>query len=116
MRARRNGKRQHPPGIRGKIPRMATTYMLVRNRVRDFERWRAALTEDREAHAAAGLTLKHVWRDRSEPNNFWFVFEVASVERAQAFIDDPESEKKGERAGVIDGEYAFVDDAGLYSS
>ena len=67
-----------------------------------------------EAAQDAGLRLNNMWRGVEEPNNVFFIFEVASIEKAQEFIDDPVSAKAREEAGVIDGEYYFVDDAGGY--
>jgi hypothetical protein len=36
------------------------------------------------------------------------------MEKAQAFIDDPVSAEAGKAAGVIDGEYHFVENAAGY--
>jgi hypothetical protein len=47
-------------------------------------------------------------------NNVFFLFEVASIEKARQFIGDPEAAKAAEASGVIDGEYHFVEDAGGY--
>ncbi len=90
------------------------TFMLCRNRVADFGRWYAIFSSHAAAHRAAGLRLVGVWRGVEEPNNIFFMFEVGSVEQALEFIGDPEAAKAGEAAGVIDGEYHFVEDAGGY--
>ena len=89
-------------------------YMLSRNRVKDFDQWKAVFSSHQEAHKAAGLGLVSILRTVEDPNNFFFVFKIESVEKAQAFIDDPGSAQAGEDAGVIDGEYHFVEDAGGY--
>ena len=90
------------------------TYLLRRNRVADFERWKAVFVSHKQAHQQAGLRPLHLWRSVAEPNNVFFVFEVASVEKAQEFISNPEAAKAGEASGVLDGEYHFVEDAGGY--
>jgi hypothetical protein len=90
------------------------TYMLCRNRVRDFARWKAVFASHQEAHQNAGLRLASLWRSVEDPNNVFFIFEVASVEQARAFIGDPEAAKAGVASGVIDGEYHFIEDAGGY--
>jgi hypothetical protein len=90
------------------------TYLLCRNRVADFARWKAVFASHRQAHQQAGLRLMNLWRGVAEPNNVFFVFEVASVEKAQEFISNPESAKAGETSGVLDGEYHFVEDGGRY--
>jgi hypothetical protein len=89
-------------------------YMLCRNRVADFSRWNAVFASHEAAHQEAGLRLVHIWRSVEEPNNVFFLFEVASMEKAREFIGDPEAAKAGEASGVIDGEYHFLGDAGGY--
>jgi hypothetical protein len=87
------------------------TYLLCRNRVTDFPRWKSVFASHQPAHAEAGLRLVHIWRDVEEPNNIFFIFEAASVDKARKFISDPEAAKAGEASGVIDGEYHFLEDA-----
>ena len=43
------------------------------------------------------------------PDNVFFLFEVASLERAQAFISDPAAAEAGKISGVLDGEYHFLE-------
>jgi hypothetical protein len=89
-------------------------YMLCRNRVADFSRWKAVFASHQAAHQQAGLRLLHIWRSLEEPNNVFFLFEVASMDKAREFISNPEAAQAGEASGVIDGEYHFVADAGGY--
>lgn len=90
------------------------TYVLCRNRVVDFSRWKAVFASHAAAHRNAGLRLVNIWRGVEEPNNVFFIFEVASIEKAQEFISNPEAAKAGQSSGVLDGEYHFVEDAGGY--
>ena len=90
------------------------TYMLCRNRVADFSRWKAVFASHQAAHREAGLRLVHIWRAVEDRNNVFFLFEVASTEKAREFIGNPEAAQAGEASGVIDGEYHFVGDAGAY--
>jgi hypothetical protein len=90
------------------------TYMLCRNRVVDFARWKAVFASHAQAHREAGLHLVKIWRALDDPNNVFFLFEVTSIEKAQAFISNPEAAKAAESSGVLDGEYHFVEDAGSY--
>jgi len=85
------------------------TYMLCRNRVEDYAKWKAVFDSHPEAHQAAGLRLVDMWRSVEDPNNVFFMFEVADMEKAHEFINDPESAKAGEDSGVIDGEIHFVE-------
>jgi hypothetical protein len=90
------------------------TYLLCRNRVADFARWKAVFASHQTAPQGAGLQLAGIWRSLEEPNNIFFMFEVAGVEAARAFISDPGAAKAGEESGVIDGEYHFIEDATGY--
>ncbi len=89
-------------------------YMLCRNRVADFLRWKTVFSSHQAAHRDAGLRLVNLWRGVEQPDNVFFTFEVASIDKAQEFIGAPEAIKAGEASGVIDGEYNFVEDAGGY--
>lgn len=82
--------------------------MLCRNRVADFQKWKAVFDSHAPSHRAAGLKLMYLWRDNENPNNFFFVFEVSNLDRARAFINDPSSAEIGRAAGVLDGEYHFL--------
>jgi len=88
--------------------------MLCRNRVADFARWQAVFASHEAAHRNAGLRLVNLWRSVEEPNNIFFLFEVASLDKAREFIGDPEGAAAGQASGAIDGEYHFVEDAGGY--
>ena len=90
------------------------TYMLCRNRVADYSRWKAVFASHKNAHEDAGLRLIALWRSVEEANNIFILFEVASLEQARQFIRDPEAAKAGAASGVIDGEYHFLEDAGGY--
>jgi hypothetical protein len=63
--------------------------MLCRNLVKDFERWKSVFDSHLKAHREIGLRLVNLWRSMDEPKNVFFLFEVASLERAQKFISEP---------------------------
>jgi hypothetical protein len=88
--------------------------MLCRNRVADFPRWKAIFDSHAQAHRAAGLRLRDLWREVEEPNNVFFVFEVISLDKAQAFISDPAAAETGKSSGVLDGEYHFLETSAGY--
>ena len=83
--------------------------MLCRNRVTDFSKWKTVFDSNAEAGRAAGLTLRDLWQEVDDPNNVFFVFEVASIERAKAFISDPAAAEAGRTSGVLDGECHFLE-------
>ena len=85
------------------------TYMLCRNQVADFARWRAVFASHEAAHRDAGLRLVKLWRGVEEPNHVFFIFEVASVDKARKFISDPEAAKAAEEKFKDVGEaYRYV--------
>jgi len=88
--------------------------MLCRNRVEDFPRWSTVFDAHAGAHRDAGLHIVDLWRCVDEPNNVFFVFEVASLDRAREFINDPDAANAGAASGVIDGEIHFVESAPGY--
>lgn len=75
----------------------------------DFDRWHAVFVANTEAARDAGLRLTQMWRDSASPNDVWFLFDVADVDRARAFLNDPASAEAGTAAGVLDGEFHFLD-------
>jgi hypothetical protein len=91
----------------------AMKYMLCRNRVADFRRWKRMFDSHAGAHRAAGLLLKGLWRDAGRPNEVFFLYEVSNMRRAKAFISAPAAAEAGTNSGVVDGEYHFIVDAGI---
>jgi len=90
------------------------TYMLCRNRVKDFAEWKTVFDSHTDAHLDAGLRLVNMWHSVEDSNNIFFLFEVASMDRTMEFVNSPESAKAGEESGVIDGEFHFIKDGGGY--
>jgi len=90
------------------------TYMLCRNHVADFSQWKAVFASHQAAHQEVGLRLVNLWRALEDPNNLFFVFEVASLDKARGFISDPKAAEAARASGVIDGEYHFVENARGY--
>jgi hypothetical protein len=93
---------------------MQMTYLLCRNRVADFAHWKSIFSSHQPQHMEAGLILKKLWRSSENANNVFFLFEVTSMDKARAFIGSSQAAKVGQSAGVLDGDYYFLDDAGGY--
>ncbi|MFN0058063.1 MAG: hypothetical protein ACKVX7_06365 [Planctomycetota bacterium] len=90
------------------------TYMLCRNRVVNFAKWRDVFASHAKAHQGAGLHLVRTWRGVENSNDVFFLFEVKSLERAKEFIGNPGAAEAGRAAGVLAGEYHFIEDAEGY--
>jgi hypothetical protein len=84
-------------------------HMLCRNRVADFSKWKSIFDSHADAHRTAGLRLVNLWRSLDDPRNIFFLFEVGSLEKARAFINAPDAAETGKAAGVLDGEYHFLE-------
>lgn len=65
---------------------VAMRHMLVRNDVVEFARWKRIFDTHTEQHRAAGLTLRHIWQAHEAPNTVFFLFEVADLGRARAYL------------------------------
>jgi hypothetical protein len=88
--------------------------LLCRNRVADFSKWKAIFDSHAQAHRAAGLRLRDLWRNLQEPNNVFFVFEVESLDKARAYVSDPAAAEAGKTSGVLDGEHHFLESSPSY--
>lgn len=85
--------------------------LLVRNKIRDFTTWRGYLEADRQAAAEYGLELVSLWQSSCDPNDAFFLMDVKNVDQALAFMARPESRETGEKSGVLDGTYWFLEPA-----
>jgi hypothetical protein len=88
--------------------------LLCRNRVSDFSKWKCVFDSHARAHRNAGLHLQTLWRGVEEPNNVFFIFDVADLEKAQAFISNPAAAEAAKTSGVLDGEYHFLESSAGY--
>ena len=88
--------------------------MMCRTRVENFDRWFGVFRSHENAHREAGLALELLAREKGDPDNIFFVFEIRNLDLAIAFLESPESAEAGKNAGVIDGEYHFVDELNGY--
>lgn len=87
--------------------------LLVRNKVKDFATWYQFFGAETVAAAEFGVTLDRVWQSMDDPNNVFFILNVEDVDRANAFMARPESAEVGEKSGVIDGEYYYLEPVGI---
>ena len=91
-------------------------HLLCRNKVADFERWHEVFVSHRDAHQKAGLWLEQLWRDANDPENVFFLFRVDDVGRAITFMSTPDAEAAAAESGVVNGEYHFLNEAGVTAS
>ncbi len=96
------------------MPLKSKKYLLCRNKVRDYRKWRKLFDGDAQAHREAGLVLTHVWRDSASKNNVFFLFVVENLKKAKAFISAPDAKQQATESGVTAGDYHFLDSVDLY--
>jgi len=89
-------------------------FLLCRNRVADFARWKAVFDSHAQAHRDSGLQLAHFWRGEDQPDNVFFVFEVTDATKARAFIGDAPAAEAAKASGVLDAEFHFVESSDAY--
>ena len=77
-------------------------YLLIRHRVADFSRWKAAYDAHSGAREQAGLTEKELLHDIKDPNHVMLLFEVADVQKAQDFTESSDLREAMSGAGVTD--------------
>jgi hypothetical protein len=83
--------------------------LLCRNKLADFETWWAVFETHADTHRNAGLTLEQLWISADDADEVFFLFNVDDRVKAEAFMDAPESTESGLEAGVLDGEYQFIE-------
>ncbi len=84
--------------------------LFCRNKVLDFQKWHAVFKSHHALHQEAGLTLQKLWQEDGDQNHVFFVFSVEDKEKALGFIHAPVSAEAGKIAGVIEGEFYFLND------
>src|SRR5258707_14673466 len=88
-------------------------YVLVIHKVQDIARWRPFFEADKPRQQAAGLTVRHVFRDADDPQEVVILFEAANLGRAREFVGSEGLRKIMEEAGVLGRpEIHFLDTAG----
>src|SRR5258707_10325910 len=92
-------------------------YVLVIHKVQDIARWRPFFEADKPRQQAAGLTVRHVFRDADDPQEVVILFEAANLGRAREFVGSEGLRKIMEEAGVLGRpEIHFLDTAGRWFS
>lgn len=89
-------------------------YMLCYNKVKDYKKWRKIFDSHKEEHVEAGLILTSIFKDTSNPNGVYFIFEIEDINEAKEFLSDPINEKIGVEAGVIEGTIKYLDKVDNY--
>jgi hypothetical protein len=79
-----------------------TSFMLIRQKVKDFAEWKRAYDAHLPKRVAAGLKEKQLLRGADNPNEVFALFEAQDLTRARAFSVSADTRETMQKAGVID--------------
>ena len=77
------------------------TYLICRNQVADFARWKRVFDSHAEAQRQAGLRLERLWRSLDDENEVFMAFQVDDLAKARAFVSSPKVPEAQQASGVI---------------
>ncbi len=77
------------------------TYLLIRQKVKDFAAWKAAYDGHAGARRSAGLTELHLLRSMDDSNDVLILFEASDVDKAKAFATSDDLRSAMQSAGVV---------------
>jgi len=79
----------------------ATTRLMVRHKVKDFDAWKKIYDADQGNRIAAGLTDRVLAQGADDDKSVIIVFAVADMAKAKAMTASPELKAKMDSAGVV---------------
>jgi len=78
------------------------TYILVRQKVEDYDKWKPVYDADAARRKAGGSQGTRVFRSASDPNEVLVLLTWTDLESARRFAEAPELRDAMQRAGVVD--------------
>ena len=76
-------------------------HMLIRHKVQDFDKWKAAYDAHQPARAAVGLTDLCLWHNLENPDDIFLLFEAVDVAKAKTFAASTDLKETMKSAGVV---------------
>jgi hypothetical protein len=76
-------------------------HMIIRQRVQELGKWKAAHKVHQQIRKTAGLKGIHVWHNIEDPNEIFLLFEGVDVAKAKTFATSVDLKEKMTKAGVI---------------
>jgi hypothetical protein len=77
-------------------------YLLIRHKVADFAKWKAAFDAHQSARTAAGIRTRFLFRNLGNPSELVLIFETNKMEKMRAFVASLELKDAMQRTGVVD--------------
>jgi hypothetical protein len=75
-------------------------YVMIRHKVKDFKKWKAAYDAHGPAREGAGLKERFLLRNAKSRNDVWILFEANNLARAKAFCGSADLRAAMKKAGV----------------
>jgi hypothetical protein len=75
-------------------------YVMIRHKVKDFKKWKAAYDGHGPAREGAGLKERVLLRNAKSRNDVWILFEANNLARAKAFCASADLRAAMKKAGV----------------
>jgi hypothetical protein len=76
-------------------------YLLIHHTVKNFDIWKSAYDEHRDARDEAGLTELHLLRNAADRDDVVILFQAEDLERARTFAGSNDLRTAMQTAGVI---------------
>jgi hypothetical protein len=75
-------------------------YVMIRHKVKDFKKWKAAYDAHGPARDGVGLKERCLLRNNKSRNDVWILFEANNLARAKAFCASADLRAAMKKAGV----------------
>ena len=75
-------------------------YVMIRHKVKDFKKWKAAYDAHGPARDGVGLKECCLLRNNKSRNDVWILFEANNLARAKAFCASADLRAAMKKAGV----------------
>lgn len=77
------------------------TYMIVKHKIKDYDRWKPAFDKHASVRKAGGSKGGRLFRNTDNPNDITIIWKWDTIENARKFANSPDLEKIMREAGVI---------------
>ena len=93
---------EQQPQIASTNRQPAMNHLLIRHKVNDFAKWKAAYDAHAPARDSAGLKEIHLLRNVNSLDEIVLMYEVTDLAKAQEFVGSTDLQTAMQSAGVMD--------------
>ena len=77
-------------------------YVFIRNKVKDYDKWKPVFDENRVFRTAAGEKGGRLFQNIDDPSETIIIFKWDTIENARKFTESEELKKAMQKAGVAE--------------